>query len=163
MVNVYCVGSFYWWISKVFTIWKYRGLDYMTVGIKQRIVVFEVNLGIFCFFSCHYSKTVHGSNEKSVNIAIDSLLSNRWVLIKKTIMLWKKFFQNAYVNWARTSTYLCYIGFVRAENLMEEDIGTVENDLSASREGSRTGKIFWNYLFNNNWMNRSFILYSHLY
>uniref|UniRef100_V9ILG4 Heat shock protein 83 n=1 Tax=Apis cerana TaxID=7461 RepID=V9ILG4_APICE len=29
-------------------------------------------------------------------------------------------------------------GFVRAENLMEEDIGTVENDLSASREGSRT-------------------------
>lgn len=33
---------------------------------------------------------------------------------------------------------------------MEEDIGTVENDLSASREGSRTGKIFRNYLFNNN-------------
>lgn len=29
-------------------------------------------------------------------------------------------------------------GFVRAENLVEEDIGTVENDLSASREGSRT-------------------------
>ncbi|KAK1124033.1 hypothetical protein K0M31_007059 [Melipona bicolor] len=29
------------------------------------------------------------------------------------------------------------VGFVKAENL-EEDVGTVENDLGASREGSRT-------------------------